>query len=159
MEICCFLSHKNWAFKYYLDTLRLRRVNCGCDVERMETERVRKQFMKGGPTYFFPRASSSFLVLPKGQEAAPCATFENSSFVSKRSRVQTSDRRPVILIEFRGFPQSLQANCGTVPYIRPRPLPTKSLPIHHHAPITISSALYSLVTETCCKINYKQKLK
>jgi hypothetical protein len=39
-------------------------------------------------------------------------------------------RRPAIVFEFlRGFSQSLQANAGIVPKIRPRPLPTKSFPM------------------------------
>jgi hypothetical protein len=38
---------------------------------------------------------------------------------------------------FSGFPQSLQANAGIVPDIRPPPLPSKSFPIHHSL-ITIS---------------------
>jgi hypothetical protein len=33
--------------------------------------------------------------------------------------------------DFSGFPQSLQMNTGTVPYIRQGPLPSKSFPIHH----------------------------
>jgi hypothetical protein len=32
---------------------------------------------------------------------------------------------------FRGYPQTLQANAGIVPIIRPRPLPSVSFPIRY----------------------------
>jgi hypothetical protein len=45
---------------------------------------------------------------------------------------QISARRPATLTEFfRGCPQSLQANSGIAPSIRPRPLPSISYPIHY----------------------------
>jgi hypothetical protein len=52
-----------------------------------------------------------------------------------------------ILIEVsRGFPQTLQENSRTYLKIRPRLLPTKSIPIDHHS-LILSLTLYSLVTE------------
>jgi hypothetical protein len=48
---------------------------------------------------------------------------------------------------FRGFTQFIEATAGIIPQIRPRPLPTKSFPINHHSLITVSSTLYTLVTE------------
>jgi hypothetical protein len=53
-------------------------------------------------------------------------------FVFGSSQVQNSVRRPVILTDIpRGFPQSVQANYGTVAQIRPPPFRPTSFPIHH----------------------------
>jgi hypothetical protein len=71
-------------------------------------------------------------------------------------------QRPAILIKgFRGFPQSPQANYLEV---RSRPCPTKFIPIHHHS-LTLSSTLYSLVSEKVVKLaktfcgSYSAKLR
>jgi hypothetical protein len=53
-------------------------------------------------------------------------------FVFGRSRVLTSVRRSAILTEvYHRLPQSLQANAGILPQIRPRLFPSKSFPIIH----------------------------
>jgi hypothetical protein len=56
-------------------------------------------------------------------------------------------KRPAILIE--GFVVFLSPSTRMPGYYlkRPRQLPTKSFPIHYHSLITLSSTLYTLVTE------------
>jgi hypothetical protein len=55
-----------------------------------------------------------------------------AKFVLGRSRVQISARRLAILTKvFHDFPQSLQANAGTVPQIRIRLLPSISFQINY----------------------------
>jgi hypothetical protein len=70
-----------------------------------------------------------------------------SCFVFGRSRVQIL--APAILIEiFRGFLSPSRRMPGQYLKISPRPLPTKYFPIRYLSRITLSSMLYSLVTET-----------
>jgi hypothetical protein len=79
-----------------------------------------------------------------------CRIVNNPASYSGGTGFKSRPRRTAILIEvFRGFPQSLQANAGIVglPVFWLRPLPNKSVPIHHHSLVTPLSALYSLATE------------
>jgi hypothetical protein len=118
--------------------------------------------------------SSETLVIYNKKVTIEIFTVVNAQFsfcvTERRARVVTTPasysggaglkcrpQRPAMLTDlFPGFHHYLQANAGIVPYIRPRPLPTKSFPIHLHSLITILSTLYSLVTEKKRrKINYQ----
>jgi hypothetical protein len=63
--------------------------------------------------------------------------------VVERCRFDLSAGTQAILSEvFRGFPQSLQKNCGRIPLIRPWPLPSSSFPVHYFL-FSNHSTLYS----------------
>jgi len=53
----------------------------------------------------------------------------NSSFVFRRSQVQTSACKQITLTEVRDFIQNLQANAKVVYEVKPRPLPPTSVTI------------------------------
>jgi hypothetical protein len=61
---------------------------------------------------------------------------------------QRCDRKQPIMIEFFVvFLSSSKRMLGEYLQIRPRPIPTKSFPIHHNSLIIRTSTLYSLLTE------------
>jgi hypothetical protein len=79
-----------------------------------------------------------YRVPPSGQYI--CRVFQR--------RIQISTRRLVVLKEAScGFPPSYQVNSDTVPQIRPRPIPSKSFPIHYSL-ITHIIQDYILLTVT-----------
>jgi hypothetical protein len=69
---------------------------------------------------------------------APNVVVDTPTTYSGGVGLDSWPRRPTILMEVsRGFPESLQANAGIIPKIRPRPLPTKAFPIHHSLTILL----------------------
>jgi hypothetical protein len=99
-----------------------------------------------------------FIVLPefsKIKRPKLCETHRilwssgyHSCFIFGRSQVQMLARRPAVMTEvFHGFPQSLQADAGIAPWIKPWPLPSTPSPVHN----LLSSSHSTIYSRGCWK--------
>jgi hypothetical protein len=73
---------------------------------------------------------TTYLGFDKCEDRTTLSSGQHSSFVIGSTRIQISARTPINM-SCSWFSQYLQPNTRIVSFIRPRPLPSTSFPIHH----------------------------